>query len=232
VLLVLACSSANATLISRAGGLAYWNDDPAANLTWVADANLAQTSGYDAVGRMSWTAAVAWIASLNAQNGGLGYLGVNNWRLPTVTDTGTSGCNRASTGTDCGYNVDLATGEMARMFYGTLGNTGEVNTSGVVTGCSDSSPHCLTNDGPFSNLQPGSYWSGTEYAPDTSNAWVFDFSYGLQDYYSKTNALYAWAVRPGDIAAVPAPAAVWLLATGLAGLGGRRLLRRAMTALG
>jgi len=35
-----------ATLQSRLGGLAYY--DPDATLTWVADANLAQTSSYDA----------------------------------------------------------------------------------------------------------------------------------------------------------------------------------------
>ncbi|MDP2325623.1 MAG: hypothetical protein Q8N51_16575 [Gammaproteobacteria bacterium] len=39
-------------------------------------------------------------------------------------DTGTPGCDFAYTGTDCGYNVDLVAGEMARMFYSTLGNTG------------------------------------------------------------------------------------------------------------
>jgi hypothetical protein len=228
LLLVLACSSANAVLVSRAGGLAYY--DTGTDLTWVADANLAQTSGYDADGKMTWTAAVAWTASLNAQNAGLGYLGKNDWRLPTVTDTGTSGCNFAFTGTDCGYNVDLATGEMARMFYSTLGNTGLYNTSGVATGCSGTTPFCLTNTGPFSNLQPHYYWSGTEYAPNTSSAWGFRFNYGGQDGNGKANGFYAWAVRPGDIAPVPVPGAVWLFGGALTLLGAVR--RRAMTVIG
>lgn len=228
LLLLLACSSANATLLSRSGGLAYY--DTATNLTWVADANLAQTSGYDADGLMTWTQSVGWIASLNAQNAGLGYLGTNDWRLPTVTDTGTPGCNAANTGTDCGYNVDLATGEMARMFYSTLGNTGYYNTSGVPTGCAGYPNYCLTNTGPFSNLQPNPYWSGTEYAPNTSLAWHFFFYDGGQGFNNKTNGVYAWAVRPGDIAAVPVPGAVWLFGGALALLGAVR--RRAMTVLG
>ncbi len=228
LLLVLACSSANAALLSRSGGLAYY--DTATNLTWVADANLAKTSGYDADGLMTWTQSVGWIASLNAQNAGLGYLGTNDWRLPTVTDTGTPGCNFAYTGTDCGYYVNLATGEMARMFYSTLGNTGYYNTSGVTTGCAGAPNYCLTNTGPFSNLQPRSYWSGTEYAPDTINAWAFGFHNGFQGRSNKAGGLYAWAVRPGDIAPVPIPGAVWLFGGALTLLGAVR--RRAMTALG
>lgn len=228
-LLVLACGSANAALVSRAGGLAYY--DTATDLTWVADANLAQTSGYDADGLMTWSAAVAWTASLNAQNAGLGYLGVTNWRLPTVTDTGAPGCVAvAYTGTDCGYNVDLATGEMARMFFSTLGNTSAFNTSAVVQPCFSVGPNCLTNTGPFSNLSPFQYWSGTAYAPNTSNAWLFDFFNGSQYLFNKSNGLYAWAVSPGDIAPVPVPGAVWLFGGALTLLGAVR--RRAMTAFG
>ena len=157
--------------------------------------------------------------------------GTNDWRLPNIIDTGTSGCNFAYTGTDCGYNVNLATSEMAHMFYSTLGNTGYYNTSGTATGCSATTPpYCLTNDGPFSNLQPNSnYWSGATYAPNTSLAWNFYFGDGSQFRNGKTSELIAWAVRPGDIAAVPAPGAMWLLGTGVAAL---MLRRRAMTALG
>jgi hypothetical protein len=229
MLLVLACSSANAALLSRASGQAYYDD--VLDITWIANANLADTTtfgvlGINANGSMTWAKANEWIAAMNTA----AYLGTSDWRLPTVTDTGTSGCDFAYTGTDCGYNVDLSTGEMAHMYYSTLGNTGLYNTSGVATGCSATSPYCLTNTGPFSNLQPYLYWSGTEYAPNTSNAWLFDFRYGLQHYHFKSLALYAWAVRPGDIAAVPVPGAVWLFGGALTLLGAVR--RRAMTALG
>jgi len=219
--LCLATVTAHAALLSRAGGQAYYDTDT--NLTWVADANLAQTSGYDADGKMTWNQALDWIASLNAQNAGLGYLSMNDWRLPTVTDTGLSGCDNAFTGTDCGYNVDLATGEMARMYYGTMGNTGLYDTSGVATGCSifGFPLFCLADSGPFSNLQGyyDYYWYGTSYvSPDSSLAWMFSFSSGHQWFETKTfDGRYAWAVRSGDI--IPIPPAAWLFASALGVMG-------------
>lgn len=128
-LFLLLGSAANAALLSRNGGYAYY--DNVLDVTWLADANYAQTSGYDVDGRMSWADAQTWIGTLNSANN----LGVNDWRLPTTTDTGIPGCNFAYFGTDCGYNVDLSTGEMAHMFYSTLGNTSAYGTSGVATGC-------------------------------------------------------------------------------------------------
>jgi hypothetical protein len=224
LLFTLLAGTANAALLSRLSGQAYYDD--VLDITWLADANYAKTSGYDADGQMTWTAAQTWIGTLNTAN----YLGVNDWRLPTVTDTGTSGCNYAYTGTDCGYNVDLSSGEMAHLFYSTLGNTGYFNTSGAATGCAGAPNYCLTNTGPFLNLQPNYYWSGTEYAPSTSRAWDFYFDAGGQYHVSKTSEFYAWAVRPGDIAPVPVPGAAWLLGGALTLLGAVR--RRAMTALG
>jgi len=203
--LCLAWMPANAALHSRLSGQAYYDD--VLDITWVADANLAQTSGYDADGQMTWDAAQGWIASLNTAS----YLGVNDWRLPTVTDTGTPGCTFGFTGTDCGFNVDLATGEMAHIFYGTLGNTAAVDTSGIPTGCESSAPdYCLTNVGPFANLQPDDYWYGTPNAP--AEAWYINFLPGVQSIASKGSVLRAWAVRDGDIApTVPAgPSLQWL----------------------
>jgi len=144
---------------------AYFDTD--LSITWLADANYAKTSNYDADGRMNWTNANAWAASLDLY----GPSGPDGWRLPTVTDTGTSGCNFAYIGTDCGYNVNTATGEMAHMFYDELGNKAYYNTSGS----GPQSGWGLTNTGPFSNVQSDVYWSGTQYAPDSSNAWGFRF---------------------------------------------------------
>jgi len=186
--------------------------DTSLNITWLANANYAGAV-------MNWTNANVWAAALNPYGSG-----ITGWRLPTVTDTGTSGCNFAYTGTDCGYNVDTATGEMAHMFYTTLGDKAYYNTSGV----GPQAGWGLTNTGPFSNVQSDDYWSATEYAPNTSYAWYFNTGYGYQDRYNKTYSLYAWAVHSGDVGAttVPVPAAVWLFGSGLAGLLGMSRKRR------
>ena len=227
VLLVLACSSANAALLSRSGGLAYY--DTATNLTWVADADLALTSGYDADGLMTWSQSVGWIASLNAQNAGFGYLGTNDWRLPRVTDTGTPGCDETAdeyTNTECGWNVNPATSEMAWMYFITLGTSPLWDTSGAPTGCAGAPNYCLTNTGPFSNLTPSYYWASTEYYE--SSMWFFNFAYGSQ---GKFNIIpfRSWAMRTGDLSPVPVPGAVWLFGGALTLLGAVR--RRAMTVI-
>ena len=46
-------------------------------------------------------------------------------------------------------------------------------------------------------LQSYDYWSGTEYAPNPSNAWNFNTNNGNQNANDKNNDLYALAVRPG-----------------------------------
>jgi hypothetical protein len=137
-----------------------------------------------------------------------------------VTDTGASGCDIAYTGTDCGHNVDTSTGEMASLFYDTLGNIAYYDTSGS----GPQSGWGLANTGPFTNLQSNYYWSGTEYAPRTVGAWRFNFNTGNQGNFFKSSNGYALAVRSGDVAAsvVPVPAAVWLFGSALGFLGWMR----------
>jgi hypothetical protein len=221
--LCLATATAQAALLSRAGGQAYYDD--ALDITWMANPNLADTNdfgvaGINAYGGMTWYTAQSWIGAMNTAN----YLGTNSWRLPTVIDTGTPGCDHAYTGTDCGFNVDLTTSEMAHMFYSTLGNVGLYNTSGVGGGCSDGSPYCMTNDGPFSTFGDSSYWSGTSHAPYTGDAWHFLFLSGFQSYtYKGGPEFYAWAVTDGDmLATVPVPGAVWLFGSALGLMGWMR----------
>jgi len=48
------------------------------------------------------------------------------------------------------------------------------------------------------NVQSNNYWSGTEYAPNPSNAWNFNTNNGNQNNNDKTNSFYALAVRPGE----------------------------------
>lgn len=181
--------------------------DTVLDITWLADANYAQTSGYDADGVMTWNKAQTWIGTLNRAS----FLGVNDWRLPTVTDTGQTGCDFSYGGTDCGWNANTSTGEMASLFYDTLGNLALYDTSGNFP----QSGYGLTNTGPFSNIQSYYYWADTESATNSGEAWYFHLNFGSQNDADKTLTRNAWAVRSGDIAAVPIPAAVWLFATGL-----------------
>lgn len=186
--------------------------DTVLDITWLANANYAGTS-------MDWPTAMAWV-------GGLTIDGIDGWRLPTVTESGNPGCDFAYSGTDCGYNVNPATGEMASLFFDTLGNRSyyDTNGSGPQTGWG------LSNTGPFSDIQTDLYyWTGTVNAADTYQAWVFDFNNGGQG-TSYNNNYYAWAVHSGDVgtavATVPVPAAVWLFGTGLLGLLGLGRRRR------
>ncbi len=55
---------------------------------------------------------------------------------------------------------------------------------------------------------------------NSSNAWVFNFNIGSQRNLDELVSLFAWAVRSGDVSAVPVPAAVWLFGSGLIGLLG------------
>ena len=165
---------------------------------------------------MTWGIATAGAASLTVG-------GYTDWRLPTVTDTGTPGCDFAISGTDCGYNIDTSGSEMGYMWYNILGNTVDCDTSGSCL-ANGSGPISTSADGvTFNNLQPYLYWSDTEYAPATYNAWSFFMNLGNQHFDDKGGVAFAWAVRSGD---VPEPSTVLLLGAGLVGLLSRRLSQR------
>jgi hypothetical protein len=204
--------------------------DSALNITWLADGNYATSSGYAISGWMNWAAANAWAASLDPYGSG-----ITGWRLPDTIDVGNDGVTYTNLfqGVDAGFNITTHS-EMSHMFYVTLGNTAVFNTSGVRVGCPAPS-YCLVNTGPFSNVWLPSYWSATEYAPSTNDAWYFSFEGGHQSAFSKTNGSWAWAVHAGDVGApavsvpaVPVPAAFWLFGSGLIGLFGFARRRRAV----
>lgn len=72
--------AAQAALIDRGGGLIYDTD---LNITWLADANYAKTSGYDADGLMTWQEAMDWAANLSYYDSVRG-VSYDDWRLPTT----------------------------------------------------------------------------------------------------------------------------------------------------
>lgn len=184
-------TSANAALIERLGGLAYYDD--VNNLTWLADANAAGTT-------MTWDAANAWAA-------GLDVAGVTGWRLADTIQPDAS-CGSQGGGESWGYGCTGS--ELGNLFYNVLGG---------VAGSSITTTHNADYN-LFNNVQSSLYWSATEYAPNTSNAWYFGMTNGYQGGGGKSSPGYAWAVQSGDVSAVPVPAAVWLFGSGLIGLIG------------
>lgn len=205
-------SAAQAALVGRdINGNPIAGSDPSAvflydtvlDITWLRDANVN--------GPMDWTQANSWAAGLTVGS-------YSGWRLPTMIANPDT--TFAYSGTDYGYNVRTTSGstvfsEVASLWYDTLGNKAYCDTAGV---CPQPG-YGLVSKGDFKNLQPSAYWSGLEYAPFPTYAWYFSTNGGSQGYIDKSNSLYALAVRPGDVAPVPAPAAAWLMLSGLGVLG-------------
>jgi hypothetical protein len=218
-IILVTSTNTSAELVSRLGGLAFYDTD--ANLTWLTDAAYLKTqylnSGGaegDSNGRTSWAYATSWVENLNIA-------GVTGWRLPAVFDIGDDGCNYSYSGTDCGYYVDFASGELANLFTNVLGNVPYKTGSGITDISVDynSTPY----SGPFKNVaaNTGYYWSSTTDVTATNKAWVFSTSTRDQITASKTgSSLRTWAVQSGDVEAVPVPAAFWLFTSGLLGLVG------------
>ena len=234
--LCLAPFTAQAALLGRSpltpGGAdyqAYYDD--VLGITWLADANYAQTSGYDADGLLHrWAGALEFTAYLN----GIQHLGVTTWRLPKVTPiNGVSfGYLELNDGTsDRGYNIGApgtlyegsTASEMAHLFYNTLGNLAVYDPSGnVQIGWG------LANTGPFANFPSlGSsgtlYWTGTPSTQFSNYAFTFTFSSGRQNHFGVTGDYRAWAVADGDaLAVVPVPPAAWLFGSALGVMGWMR----------
>ncbi len=187
--------------------------DTELNITWLRNAN--------ANSPMVWADANAWAANLVVG-------AFSDWRLPTMVDTGAPGCDYSDAGgTDCGYNGQTKTGatlfsEMAHLWYVTLGNKALCPPGDAA--CSVAQPGWgLTNTGDFQSMQSYYYWSGLEYALGLSGAWTFYTSDGSQSSVDGYFAVYALAVRPGDVPAVPEPGTAALV---LMGLGALAVARR------
>lgn len=201
--LVTAPRSEAALIPSLDGTLVYDTD---LDITWLADADYARTSGATA-GQpglvFDWSEAMAWVAALE-------FAGQTGWRLPRtqVDDSGCANAPGSATGLGCSGS------EMGHLFY--------VELEGVAGERIDTHGNSLT--ALFSNLDGAGGWSETEVS-GSSQAYLFRFNSGTQSVTSNTGTagLRSWAVHPGNITgAAPEPAPALLLALWLAGLAATR----------
>jgi hypothetical protein len=231
--------TAQGALIDHGHGLLF---DDVLGITWLKDPNYAMTSGFDSDGKMTWDQAMAWV-------GGLNYLGVTGWRLPTVSPIGglgflTDNSNNASTdhgwaktttnGTDGGWRDSSGNpvSEMGHLYYVTLANEGACPPDDAVPqNCQYGlGGHVFNNKGPFDWPSPTTgmeFWTGVEWSNNTDLAWTFEFSSsisgGRQQLLSKIAERHAWAVHDGSverqIQVLPEPGTVALLCIGVVALG-------------
>jgi hypothetical protein len=200
--------AAHAALIDRGGGLIY---DADRNITWLSDANYGAGSAFDdgfstTDGLMTWQNAVNWASDLSYYDSVRGVT-YTDWRLPSTLQPDASCADQHGGGFSSGANCTGS--EMGHVFYNELSGT-------AFSSIADSTDPDLSL---FTNIQLDGYWSGSDF--DATDAEVFNHRYGLQGPDQKILGYGAWAVRDGDVSAVPAPGAAWLLATGLVALVGR-----------
>jgi hypothetical protein len=216
---------AQAALVGRdLGGSAEFDAyyDSVLDITWLADANYAKTSGAVPDGYMTHAEALAWTAGLSVH-------GVGGWRLPSVAPVngvayqpefsldGSTDFGFALTGQGWG-----AASELGHLFYVTLGNTGYLDAPST---CDD--PCALQHTAPFANFQSHAYWSGSPvpgaYSP---SVWILETWSGRQSPIGPDALIHAWAVHDGDVAAIPEPESAALLLVGMAALAGRSFHRK------
>ena len=173
--------------------------DPLANVTWLANANIAATNRLGLPpcttfntpricvaqdGAMNTNSASQFVANMNTYNGN-GYLGQTNWQLPPLD----ASCMQ--------YNCNGTSNPMGQLYYNQLGLT--AGTSVVPT------PDIAV--GPFTNIQPYLYWACqadhiTDACQTTLPApgfeWSFTFGSGFQGTDIFANDLYVTAYFVGQ----------------------------------
>lgn len=184
--------AAQAAMHDRGGGLIY---DDVLNVTWLQDASYGAGSPYDngqsaTDGRMYWDNATAWATNLSyydtVQN-----VTYDDWRLPKTMY----------------YSGGYMTSELQSLYQRLLGELPQSGGLNVLATNHNGSYDL------FENIQATYYWLSDKSGP---RAWYVNMYNGTQNTNSTTDALAVWAVRDGDVAAIP-EAGTWAML--LAGLG-------------
>lgn len=163
--------------------------DTVLDITWLADANYAKTSGAFAeafpTGGMWWNFAVSWTQNLE-------FFGATDWRLPKVISKISSG---TLADVSAGRGATALESELGYMYYTHLRLGGNPTpSSGTITLGS-------VPGGYIKNFVADLYWTGDTFAGNPTLAWGLWTSYpfaGSQAYVPKVLPEYAWAVHDGD----------------------------------
>ncbi len=198
----LSSAFSHSALHYRGGGMIY---DDVLDVTWLEDARYAVTQGVPCslcttdvprrAGQLSWEDATNWVENLV-------YEGFDDWRLPSLYSPPPFDSHND-------WNSELR-----HMFFTNLthqsqyidGTTGETRTiknhgQGLDYWFAESRDHATRPNWYFETLSLQSAPEGFTHATDGS-----------------TVGLYAWAVRDGDVTAIPVPATAWLFGTALLGM--------------
>src|SRR5271155_3571757 len=183
---------AHAPLVPAADGQTVY--DPNLKVTWIADANLAgkQTFGVSNInksGSMDYATAVRWVEAMNKADNGAGYLGHNNWQLPTTPAVDASCARTGRHGESFGFNCSGSA--LGSLYYVSFGLREP-----------DSAIQALMNRvGPFRNFQPYLYWSKSPAADPKQGFVSFSFNTGFQGANVWRNHLYVLPMIKGKLTA-------------------------------
>ena len=189
-----AAPPANAPLIPAADGATVY--DPSLNVTWLADANLAGkqafgVSNINKSGSMDYATAVQWVAAMNNLDNGVGYLGHNNWQLPTTPEKDESCARTGRNGESFGF--DCSGSALGSLYYASLG----------LREPDRSVPLPANKVGPFRDFQPYLYWSGSAAADPKQGFVSFSFNSGFQGANVTLNSLYVLPMIKGKLPGTP-----------------------------